>query len=195
MNKIGKLEVIQRLPNSIFLCKCDCGNERRVKVGHFNTGKIKSCGCHVERHGMYGTREYSCWSNMLSRCENPKNKRYKDYGGKGISVCKSWHKFNNFYADMGKCPPGYQIDRINNSGDYEPKNCHWVTPKQNMANRDLSVIYEIDGNQYLSSVEAAYKLNVSVNTIRAWCIGRRVKDKFYPPKIGCKIINKRLITT
>jgi hypothetical protein len=184
-SKVEMLKPVEALKNSKLRCVCDCGNERVVSVGHFNTKKIKSCGCHVLRHGKHKSKEYISWSNMMARCHNPKNKRFKDYGGKGIVVCDRWKKFFYFYADMGDCPDGYQIDRINNKGIYEPSNCRWVTPKQNMSNRNISKKYVIDGIEYQSSIEAAYKIGVSPNTIIAWCCGRQVKNKFYPPKNGC----------
>ena len=80
--RIEMLEVIRSLPDSKVECRCDCGGIRIVSVGHFNTGTIKSCGCHVVRHGHSGvkkrTREYTSYHNMIARCEKESNKRYKD---------------------------------------------------------------------------------------------------------------------
>ena len=126
---------------------------------------------------------------MLARCNNKKNKRFFDYGGKGIKVCDEWrNSFINFYKDMGDCPLGYQIDRINNDGNYEPKNCRWVTPKQNMANRKISKKYKINDVIYDSSSEAAKELKVSICTIQAWCKGRIVGNKVYAPKENCSCL-------
>lgn len=86
-------------------------------------------------HGMHDSPEYQVWVNMIQRCTNPKNNRYKHYGGRGITVCERWRKFENFYTDMGKRPNGLSIDRINNNGSYEPKNCRWATSSEQQLNK------------------------------------------------------------
>lgn len=82
--------------------------------------------------------EYSVWIGMHSRCENPRSPVWKNYGGRGISVCSRWHGrqgYDNFMDDMGPRPPGHWIERVDNDGNYEPKNCKWATPKEQGANR------------------------------------------------------------
>lgn len=194
--KYEKLTVVQRLKGSVYRCLCDCGNERLINVGHFNSGYAKSCGCHVERHNKYKSREHISWGNMIARCHNKNNKRFKDYGAKGIVVCERWrNSFKDFYDDMGDCPEGFQIDRENNLGIYEPGNCRWVSPKDNAANRSTSKVYVINGEEYKSTIDAAIKHGVNTSTIFAWCEGRKVRDylakkkeyveRIYPPKDGC----------
>lgn len=88
------------------------------------------------RHGKSNTSIYHRWEVMIARCYNPRFAQYKDYGGRGIQVCDRWRDFVNFYEDMGDPPEGHQLDRIDNDGDYGPENCRWVTPRQNMRNRN-----------------------------------------------------------
>lgn len=181
------LVVVEKLPNSKYKCLCDCGNERIVKIGHFNAGTAKSCGCHWKT-GLSRSREMMCYQNMMARCHNPKNKRYKDYGAMGIEVCKEWRDdIRVFYKDMGPCPDGYQIDRIDNTKGYSKENCRWVSAKENMANRSVSRKWFVNGQEFVSAMQAAKKMNVSSATIIAWCKGRLSNGKYYPPKVGCHV--------
>lgn len=187
----GILTAVQRLNGSKYLCKCDCGKERIVSVGHFNAGYFKSCGCH-HWHGYAinhnRSREYISYYNMIARCHKPTNKRYCDYGAKGITVCDRWREsFRNFLADMGECPLGYQIDRINNKAGYSPENCRWVSPKENMANRSITKVWVVFGREFKSTTDAAKEFAVSAQTIRAWCMGRLAEGRFYAPKSGCSV--------
>lgn len=108
----------------VWKCLCDCGKECFVQSCHLKSGATKSCGCLVLEtqtiHGMCYTKIYKIWTSMIQRCDNPKDANYKNYGGRGISVCERWHKFENFYADVGDPPMGMTLDRYpDNDGNYE----------------------------------------------------------------------------
>src|SRR3990167_204677 len=91
---------------------------------------------------------YATWRDMHARCSNPAKWNYKNYGGRGIKVCKRWMKFENFLADMGVKPEGKTIDKFpNNNGNYEPRNCRWATPKEQSRNKRDNTIFEINGEK------------------------------------------------
>lgn len=86
------------------------------------------------KHGMAGTPTYRAWWAILGRCLNPRDSRYPNYGGRGITVCDHWLIFQNFYADMREKPDGKSIERINNDNGYKPGNCRWATQREQMLN-------------------------------------------------------------
>lgn len=132
---------------SFHLCRCDCGTSQFVADSKLRTGYSKSCGClrsdmTVERSFVHGyaprnarPRVYNIWNAMLSRCQNPKATAYGDYGGRGITVCDRWLKFENFLEDMGDPPEGLSIDRLDNNEGYSKENCAWRTPLDQARNR------------------------------------------------------------
>jgi len=190
--KVGRLMAVRLLNARTLICVCSCGNTRTCQPSHFRAGYLKSCGCHVVRHGHGKTgdksREYICYYNMLARCHNPNNKRYADYGGKGIVVCAEWrNSFMAFLADMGPCPEGYTIDRIDNSNGYSPDNCRWVSRQTNQRNREISMVWIVYGVRYPTAADAAKAHRVSTATIAAWCKGRLTVHGYYPPKPNCRI--------
>ena len=79
-------------------------------------------------------RTYRAWYGMVQRCSKPSRADWPRYGGRGISVCERWRRFENFLADMGVCPPGLWLDRIDSNGNYEPANCRWATFEQQLHN-------------------------------------------------------------
>lgn len=137
---IGKWTILKETDsnsrNRNVLCKCICGKEQIISLSRLKNNKTLSCKtCNLQIHGKTESLTYNTWRCMKARCTREKNENFKLYGGRGIQVCERWKIFENFLQDMGERPAGYQLDRINNDGDYEPNNCRWVTPKENSNNR------------------------------------------------------------
>lgn len=121
-------------------CQCRCGAVTDHRLASLRCGGALSCGClrleRVTSHGKTHSPEHRTWRDMLQRCLNPKNPRYRDYGGRGIKVCDRWLSFENFYEDMGERPVGdLSIDRRDNDGNYESDNCRWATRTEQQNNR------------------------------------------------------------
>lgn len=149
-NQYGRLTAIKRVGTdkwggSLWLCRCECGNEKTVSYGHLKSGASQSCGCLCTertrqintKHSMSRTRLYRVWHHINNRCNNPNIDGFKDYGGRGIKMCNEWKDFtcfmtwalNNGYTDT------MSIDRIDVNGNYEPSNCRWVTMKEQQNNK------------------------------------------------------------
>ncbi len=149
-------------------CLCDCGEEVVVFGGKLRSGDTKSCGCwnidRITKHGRSRTRVYRTWQNMIQRCLNPLNKSYADYGGRGITICERWMKFENFLEDMGEQPKGLQIDRTDNNKGYCKSNCRWVTRKEQMRNRRNNILITHKGEEKCLSGWAE-KLDINYTTL------------------------------
>ena len=171
--RYGRLAVVQEVEpktysngskTRMFLCKCDCGNEKVIRLPQLLSGRTKSCGCmQKERasvsnrtHGLSknNKRLYKVWKSMRARCNNPNDASYYRYGGIGIKVCDEWDKdFSTFYewsiangykediAESGR--NRLSIDRINNDGNYEPSNCRWADDHTQANNKRVSIPPEI----------------------------------------------------
>lgn len=197
--KLGRLTLIERVENNKFnqvqwKCRCDCGKEVIVKAYSLTTGQTKSCGCLKKeqnyiniakvKHNMTNTRLYNIWRNMKSRCLNPNNKRHKFYFDKGITVCDEWkNDFMNFYnwAINNGYRDNLTIDRINNNGNYEPKNCRWATITEQNNNQSNNIRIKYNESEYtLSELSKIY--NIKRATLydrikRGWTIDEALNRK------------------
>lgn len=163
----GRLTVLRLAPKTgrrgaAWHCRCSCGNEIVARGETLRKLQTISCGCLrpdlYMKHGMYGTRVWSVWANMRQRCEQSNDARYKNYGARGIRVCKRWQQFANFYSDMGDPPAGYSIERIDNDGNYEPGNCKWATKSEQQNNTRATLRL---GVERLSAAECSRKLGAN----------------------------------
>lgn len=107
---------------------------------------------------------YCVWASMRNRCNNPNIPQWKDYGGRGITVCKRWDSFATFVADMGPRPNGYLLDRINNDKGYSPSNCRWTTRSQQQLNQRRTRKITIEGREYIAQ-ELAQKYGFKTDTL------------------------------
>jgi len=151
-------------------CQCDCGKTHSVSGKHLRKKSIKSCGCDrgkgLRTHGLSHTQAHKHWIAMLVRCNSPNRSRWKDYGGRGITVCDRWvESFENFYADMGDPPVGYTLDREDNEKSYSPDNCRWATAKTQGRNRRNNRLIEFQGCTK-TLAEWAESLGVTSTTLK-----------------------------
>lgn len=167
--RFGRLIAINEDGKNNWICICDCGNKIITKAPNLLFGNTRSCGCTLKTHGMSRTKAYQRWTNMLRRCRAKDNPLYKYYGGRGIEICENWLKFENFYRDMGECPKGLTIERIENNGNYEPSNCKWGTYKEQANNRrapEGELLFEFNGKK-LNRSQWAKKAGINYTTLLA----------------------------
>lgn len=156
-----------------YKCRCDCGNIFIKRDDIIKNAKHKACNnCQRHRvdmisHGKSNTKLYRIYYGMKERCYNSKNKEYKNYGGRGIIVCDEWKNnfilFYNWSVENGY-KDGLQLDREDNSGNYEPSNCRWVTPLVN-SNNKRTCIYYTYGDKTLSINGWSRELGINKNTL------------------------------
>ncbi len=156
-----------------WLCLCVCGKETIVQQKSLRSGNTKSCGC-VSRekirlreltHGKSKTSIYNIWIKMIQRCHNENNKNYKDYGGRGITVCQEWRdNFECFDRDMGTRPVGYTIERKDNNLGYCKENCRWASRAEQCYNRRSNVFVEFQGKRMILS-EAIRRAGLPKNAV------------------------------
>lgn len=209
--KYGRLEVIgvQEGQKRKFQCQCDCGNMFFARPIDLEKGKVKSCGCiqrEVSENSVSHDRLYHVWNSMKARCYYENSESYRNYGGRGISICDEWLKnyqsfkdwaYENGYdenAPRGECT----IDRIDVNGNYEPNNCRWITnleqqknkrpssqwEKRNIKNKKRTSFILFDGNS-ISKYELCKKHGISIETFnyRVKTKGMSVEDALFAPKM------------
>lgn len=197
----GKFVGADKKQRALWLCRCDCGNEKVIQYGALQSKGTISCGCYrleafkqrATKHGKTNTRLFRIWDKMIERCEKPNSKHYKGYGSRGISVCKEWHEFITFYdwAMANGYSDKLSIDRINNDGNYEPSNCRWATNIQQSNNKRNNHYYIINGEK-LTAPQIARKYNLNVATIKTRLNrGLTIDEAILPLKVIHKPHKKR----
>lgn len=138
--RFGRWQILEHAGPGNWHCICDCGRAKQVRGSILTSGAYKSCGCLSGEgrriHGMSKSREYKIWGRTRDRCSIPKATAFKNYGGRGITVCERWrNNFEAFLGDVGLCPsPEHSIDRIDVNGNYAPGNVRWSTDLEQMQN-------------------------------------------------------------
>jgi hypothetical protein len=144
----GRSACIHKEKIAVWICTCDCGNVVHVGGRYLRSGNNRSCGCQrqesITRHGetLKKGSNYKRWSGMKQRCNNKNCHAWADYGGRGIGILPEWNTSTGYtmYNDwiennLGPCPDGYTLDRIDNNGDYCPDNLRWASPSQQRNNQ------------------------------------------------------------
>ena len=161
--RFGRLAVIRlagknKWGNMLWLCKCDCGNDHVVPSAKLIQGKSKSCGCYAievksnkaTRHGLtkggVKPRTFTIWNNIKARCLNTRAINYKNYGGRGISICDEWMSFEEFHkwAVNNGYRDNLTIDRIDNNGYYYPDNCRWISRGENAGRNRNTILLTVN---------------------------------------------------
>lgn len=194
--RFGRLTVIERdlsiIGKAYWKCLCDCGKETIVYGASLRNGLTKSCGClsneisknNFKKHGLSNTRLYRIYYSMKNRCYKHKDKRYENYGKRGIIVCDEWkNSFEAFYewAMRSGYNENLTIERIDVNGDYCPDNCTWITKERQSLNKTNSYLITYNGETKCLS-EWARQFGISRGAIlnrikRGWNIEKALTKK------------------
>lgn len=203
--RFGRLTVVSyaftRKTDVMWNCVCDCGKHTIVSRSDLKKGKSKSCGCYrIERskeankgakhgltHGLSNTRIYHIWRGIKDRCFNEKKDRYKNYGGRGITICDEWRNdFQAFYnwAMLHGYSENLTIDRIDVNGNYEPSNCRWITKGEQANNTRNNHLITYCG-ETKTIAQWAKKIGIKYSTLSArinsygWSIEKALTEKIH----------------
>lgn len=207
--KFGKLTAIKeveriKLPsgqyNRAFLCKCDCGNEKVIRLLHLVRGRIKTCGCLSEHHNLSNKPLYRCWRSMKERCYLKSYINAERYSSRGIIVCDEWNNsfltFKEWALENGY-DPSLRIDRIDNNGNYQPNNCRFVTNQENVNNREMTFMVKYNGIEYafmdvmrLKNINNLHHTTIRTRIKRGWnhdkAIDTPIKNGNYKNRFNTK---------
>ena len=175
-------------------CKCQCGNETIVAANNLRNGTTRSCGCMQKElakqrfttHNMTNTRLYRIWHGMVQRCNNPNNKKYRYYGGRGVQVCDEWQEFEPFHqwAISHGYDDSLSIDRIDYTGNYCPENCRWIDMLEQKSNTRNNVWIEYNGEKHTIAQwerKLGFKRGyISKRLRRGWSIERALTEPAIP---------------
>ena len=204
--KYGRLLVIERAESykgkTKWLCKCACGNECIVYGVSLKSGNTRSCGCYKTENAkkLYSTVRqndkhlYGVWNAIKQRCNNPNNRSYHNYGGRGIKICDEWaNNYKTFY-DWAMCAgyeKGKEIDRIDCDGNYEPDNCRFVDIETQANNKRNVKLYTINGvTKSLTQWCKEYEMNYGMVRQRIIKLGWTIEDALIKPKQGTQTKHK-----
>lgn len=173
--KFNRLTVIEfshtKNRKSFWMCECICGNKKVIRSDSLKDGNVKSCGClnfenGTVTHNMSKTKIYHVWATMKNRCKNSNDKNFHHYGGRGITYCDEWEKFELFYewaVDNGY-KEGLTLERVDVNGDYEPINCIWITHAEQQNNKRDNVLITYR-NKTQNIAQWARELGITFNLL------------------------------
>lgn len=205
--RFNNLVVIERVANSpngqtVWKCKCDCGNTTIVRRGNLISGAVKSCGCLVRKknsenctHKMSKTRLYQEWAGIKARCVYKNSVNNSDYGGRGIKMCKEWADSFVAFRDWA-LQNGYRddltIERIDVNGEYCPENCKWIPKSEQSSNRRSCIIITYNGktqnlNDWCKELKLDYKRTNNRIKKLGWSFEKAISEPVDIKKRNMKI--------
>lgn len=190
--------------HNLWLCNCECGNQKVCNTSDLSTGNTSSCGClrkettakigkNNATHGVSKLDGYKIWSHMVDRCTNPECDKYENYGGRGIIICDRWlNSPETFISDVGPRPsPEHSIDRIDNDGNYEPGNVRWATQTEQVRNRRVTTRVWYQGRSW-ALIELSETLNVSYDALRYRVVQKQLSIEEALQDLNVPVMEERM---